>query len=330
MKPKLLLVDGFNLFYANYYTNTKQNQNGEPIGGLLGFLNQLRNIISKFSPQQVVVIFDGPNAGYRRRQEFKEYKGKRARKERCARIPLSEKGEEKDEIRVNNEEEQLKKLFEILKLLPVKLAIIAYYEADDVIGHLAVKNAIESKVIIVSSDKDYLQLINNNVSCYQPFKQRLITLDNFQETYNVPQSNYLFLRTICGDTSDAFKGVKGISNKTLIKLLPEIQTINFETFEEFWNTIKNIEGESKTIIKLKEGYNDSLDTFKLMRLGDTLNLKAIESLKLQLKEQEYKPYSKLTFKVYCAKNELNREFSNFEGWINPFNFLNKTSLILQA
>jgi len=329
MAPRLLLVDGFNLFYANYYVNTKQNQNGEPIGGFLGFLNQLRNIISKFSPQQVIITFDGPDAGYRRRQEFKEYKGKRARKERCARIPLSEKGEEKDEIKVNNEQEQLKKLFDALKLLPVKIAIVPYYEADDVIGHLAIKNA-EYEVIIVSSDKDYLQLINENVSCYQPFKQRMITINNFQETYNVLQQNYLFSRTICGDVSDAFKGVKGVSNKTLIKLLPEITSINFEDFESFWGAIKNIEGDSKMITKLKEGYKESLNNFKLMRLGDTLNLKAIESLQLQLDQQENKPFSKLALKIYYAKNELNQEIPHYESWINPFIFVNKIPLKLKA
>ena len=327
MKPRLILADGFNLFYANYHANTKQNQNGEPIGGFLGFLNQTRNIISKFSPHQVIIVFDGPNAGYRRRLVFKEYKGKRARKERYARISLSSQGEEKDEIKVNNEEEQLKSLYSALKLLPVKISIIPYYEADDVIGHIARKNSLY-EVIIVSSDKDYLQLINEKTICYQPFKQRIITANNFQEVYKIPQANFLFYRTICGDQSDAFKGIKGINEKTLIKNFPEILTKDFEDFTEFWNAINEIKETSKTITKLKNGYQDSLDNYKLMQLGNTLSLKAVETLNLQLQEQANKPYSKLSFKIYCAKNNLNQEFNNYESWVNPFNFLNKVPLNL--
>jgi len=317
MVPRLLLVDGFNLFYANYYSSSKLNQNGEPIGGAIGFLKQLRNIIYSLSPQQVVIVFDGPNAGYRRKLLFKDYKGKRARKIRHSRVQLGETKE--DDVQVNSEQEQLKQLYELLKLLPVKVVIIPYFEADDVIAHLAIRNQ-DKQVIIVSSDKDFLQLISTSTTVYQPFKHRLITNLNFQEIYGVKQKNFLFLRAIVGDTSDAFKGVKGVSDKTLFKFLPQIKEEEYESFDDFWVAVENIEGSSKNLTKLKEGFNDALLTYNLTQLGNTLNLKAIEMLNYQIEEQENKPYSKTTLKVYFMKNGLNFEITNYESWVSPFNF----------
>jgi 5'-3' exonuclease len=316
---RILIIDGFNLFYANYHANTRQSQNGEPIGGFIGFLHQLRNIVYKFSPQQIIIVFDGPNAGYRRKLIFKEYKGKRAKKIRYARVGVGESKEE--QIQINNEQEQLKKLIEFLKQLPIKIAIIPNFEADDVIAHIVIHNT-EYENLIVSSDKDFLQLLDNNIFVYQPFKKILINKETIKEIYNIPKENFLFYRTICGDESDAFKGIPGINKKSLLKIFPEIKKTSFKSFEQFWDAIKNIQDDSKTAIKLKKGYENSLMTYKLMQLGTTLNLKAIESLQLQLKEQEEKTYSKLNLKIYCVRQGLNFEIQNFETWISPFNFLN--------
>lgn len=318
MKDRVLYFDGLNLFYANYHVSSHQDQNGDPNGGFVGFLNQMRNIIYKLSPQKVIIVFDGPNAGYRRKLLFKEYKGKRAKKIRFARINM---GEEKEDIlQVNNEQDQIRNLFEFLKQLPVEILIIPQFEADDVIAHLVTRNS-QCQNIIISSDKDYLQLLSDSVSVYQPFRHRFWEPQTIQQEYGIPKENFLYYRTIIGDSSDNFKGIKGISHKTLLKTFPSIQDTTYESFFDFWSAIKDLPGDSKTAVKLKEGYSDSEFMLKLMTLDNTLNLKAKELIQAQLKEQETKGFSKMGLKIYCMKNKLNFDIPNIEYWLSPFTFL---------
>ena len=325
MKERVLLIDALNIFYANYHISSRQDQNGDPNGGFIGFLNQIRNIVYKLSPKKVIVVFDGPNAGYRRKLLFKEYKGKRAKKIRFARVHM---GEEKEDIlQINNEQQQIKNLFEFLKILPVQIIVVPHFEADDVIAHLAVQNP-QYQNIIISSDKDYLQMLSDNVFVYQPFKHEFWEKQTIQEKYGIPQENFLFYRTICGDSSDALKGVKGISKGFLLKEFPSIQNTIYNSFSEFWDAIKNIPSENKTALKLKEGFEQSLFAYQLMSLDNTLNVKAKELIIVQLNEQTNKPYSRTGIKIYCMKNKLNFDIPNFECWISPFNFLNNNLKII--
>lgn len=321
MKPRVLYIDGFNLFLANYHACRELNDNCEPIGGFIGFIRQLKNIVYKFSPHKIVIVFDGPNAGFRRKTILKEYKGKRTHKVRELKFNIGDK-EDKNVITTDvNEQSQLKSLFGFLKLLPVEVFIIPYYEADDVIAYLTLKNP-QHHNIIISNDKDYLQLVGEHINIYQFTKNLLIAESNFQDIYEVRKENYLFYRTIVGDISDELKGVKGLGMKNLIKVFPEISTTSFATIEEFWNAIYMLEGENKTLQKLKEGRNNSYLMYELMRLDDTcLNLKAIETLNQQIKEQEHKAFSKMTLKTYCIRQQLNLHIPNFDSWITPFSFL---------
>lgn len=325
MNERVLYIDGLNLFYANYHVSSHQDQNGDPNGGFVGFLNQMRNIIYKLSPRKVVIVFDGPNAGHRRKLLFKEYKGKRAKKIRYSRVYMGE--EKEDVLQVNSEQTQIRNLYEFLKLLPVSISVVPYFEADDVIAHLVTQNP-QYQNIIVSSDKDYLQLLSDSVFVYQPFKKVFWEKHTIQSEYGIPKENFLFYRTICGDSSDALKGVKGISKGFLLKEFPSIQDTTYESFTEFWDAIKNIPGENKTAMKLKEGYEQSHFAYKLMSLDNTLNAKARETVDSQLTEQMTKAYSKLGLKIHVMKNKLNFDIPNFENWAGPFHFLNNNLKII--
>ena len=81
-KPKILYIDGFNLFYQMFSTYKASDANGNPIGGFVGFISNLQKLVTKFSPQLTVVVCDGPDAGKRRRSFYSDYKGKRNRKKR--------------------------------------------------------------------------------------------------------------------------------------------------------------------------------------------------------------------------------------------------------
>jgi len=190
MKPTVLHIDGYNLFLANFHACRDLDENGEPNGGMIGFLKQLKNLVYKLNPHKIIITFDGPNAGFRRRQLHKEYKGKRPAKVRSIGIDMGEE-ERKDYIKISNDNKQLSDLFEFLKRMPVNLLVVPYYEADDVIAYLVKKNKGWNN-IIVSNDKDYLQLLEDNVKVYQFSKNILVTKENLEELYGVKKDNFLF------------------------------------------------------------------------------------------------------------------------------------------
>jgi DNA polymerase I len=317
-KPKILIVDGFNLFYQMFAVYKASDKNGEPVGGFVGFINNLQRLITKFTPQKVVVVFDGPSAGERRRQVFRDYKGKRARKKRYS---IFDHGDG-DKEEVDNEQQQLISVYNALKHLPVEVYMLPFYEADDIIAYLCDKNPEYTK-IISSNDRDYYQLINADTFVWAAQKKILYSRDIVEAEYKVLCENFLYMRTITGDTSDKLIGVKGVGTKTLLEKLPSISTQAFHSFEEFWNAIEEIDaGKSKTLQKLKESKSEALTMYKLMRLDYTcLNLRAIELLERQVEEQTIKPFSKINFKRYCIKEGLEQHIKNFDLWVRPFLFL---------
>jgi len=322
MKPRILYIDGFNAFLASYNACRELNENCEPVGGYVGFLRQLKNLINTFSPHKIVVVFDGPNAGFRRKQLFKEYKGKRGGSNKIRELKINiGTDEEKDIVGVNNEQQQFIELWNVLKQLPISLCIIPYCEADDVIAYLIKKNS-NYHSIIVSNDKDYLQLVDENVNVYQFSKKLLITSENFINYYKIKRENFLFYRTIVGDISDELGGVKGVGEKNILKYFPQINTTIYNTIDEFWNAIEEIEEKGKIVEKIKEGRKTSYLMYELMRLDESgLSLKSIETLSNQLEQQKLKHLSKMNLKIYFVKHRLNLHIKDFDMWIASFVFL---------
>lgn len=317
-----MYIDGFNMFLASYHACRELNENCEPVGGYVGFLRQLKNLIVTLSPHKVVVVFDGPNAGFRRKQLFKEYKGKRGGSDKIRELKINiGTDEEKDIVGVNNEQQQFIELFNILKQLPVTLCIVPYCEADDAIAYLVKKNP-NYHSLIVSNDKDYLQLVDDNVNVYQFSKKLLITPENFMTNYNIKKENFLFYRTIVGDISDELSGINGIGEKNILKYFPQINTTIYNTIEEFWDAIEKIEEKGKIVEKLKEGKKISYLMYELMRLDESgLSLKSIETINSQLEQQKSKHLAKMTLKIYFIKHHLNLHIKDFETWANSFVFL---------
>jgi DNA polymerase I len=315
-KNKVLYIDGFNIFYSCFATYQANDSNGEPVGGFIGFINQLRKLVDKFSPQKIVIVFDGPGSAERRRVVFSDYKGKRNRKKRFAIVDLGE-GEK---VEVDNEQMQLQALFTFLKLLPVDVIILPKYEADEVIAYLCNKNKDYTN-IICTNDKDFYQLVDSNTFVYANQKKTLFTQEVIFEQHRVIPANFVYMRCIVGDVSDKLPGIKGLGKQTLLEKIPNLSTTPYTSFEDFWLEIENLEDDSKLGKKLKENKEQARLMYGLMKLDYTcLNQKAIEILDSQLEEQSKKPYSKMSLKMYCVKQRIEEHIKNFDFWIRPFNF----------
>ena len=226
---KAILVDGNNLLFRSYYAtaytgNFMRNSEGFPTNGLFGFVNMINKIISEEKPTYIAVAFDVGKTF--RHEKYSEYKGGR------------------DET-----PDDLKKQFpvakKILDAMGIKYLECPGYEADDIIGTLAKMVDIDDDFIatIISSDKDLLQLISNDVEVKLLKQKDFIRMnhDTFVETYGVEPIRMVDLKGLMGDSSDNIPGVKGIGEKTALKLLQKYVSVEgiYEHIDEISGAVKN-------------------------------------------------------------------------------------------
>jgi len=189
MKQRVLYVDGFNFFYRAFSKDTQStNQDGIPIGGVITFMRQLFSVINETKPTNVLIVFDGDSAGERRRKIFKNYKDRRGR-----RVGREIKT---DYANFSNEDFQVNLLFELLGYFPFLICKVDFLEADDVIAFLVKKNKENFYNIISSSDKDYYQLVDEDIHIWSPEKKILITKNNFKERFKILPENFIYYK-IC-------------------------------------------------------------------------------------------------------------------------------------
>ena len=224
---KILLVDGNNLLFRSYYAtayngNFMKNSKGFPTNALFGFVNMINKIIEEEKPIYMMVAFDKGKTFRHKLYDF--YKGGR--------------GETPDELKL-----QFPKAKEILTYMGIKYYEIDNFEADDIIGTFAKYCDDDDNYdgTIISSDKDLLQLISNHVDI-KLLKQKdyiRYNVDSFKKDYGIEPINIIDLKALMGDSSDNIPGVKGIGEKTALKLLTTYQTLDgiYEHIDEIKGSI---------------------------------------------------------------------------------------------
>lgn len=222
---KVILVDGNNLmfrsFYATLYSgSTMTNKEGFPTNALYGFVNMMNKIIAEEKPEYIMVAFDIGKTF--RHEKYDYYKGKR--------------DETPDDLKC-----QFPVAKKILNAMGIKYFELAGYEADDIIGTFAKKVDENDDFIatIISSDKDLLQLISDDVEVKLLKPKDYIRMNKqvFFDTYGLEPIKMIDLKSLMGDASDNIPGVKGIGEKTAIKLLQQYGSLN-----GVYENIDNIKG----------------------------------------------------------------------------------------
>ena len=222
---KIVMVDGNNLLFRSYYAtayngNLMKNSKGFPTNGLYGFVNMMNKIISEEKPTYMIVAFDKGKTFRHDKYDF--YKDGRI--------------ETPDDLK-----KQFPKAKEILDAMGIKYYEIDNYEADDIIGTFS-KYCDEDpdyRGLIVSSDKDLLQLISDQVDIKLLKSKDYIkyNLKSFEEDWGIKPENIIDLKALMGDSSDNIPGVKGIGEKTALKLLHE-----YKTLDGIYENIDSIKG----------------------------------------------------------------------------------------
>ncbi|MBR3211266.1 MAG: DNA polymerase I [Bacilli bacterium] len=241
---KIILVDGNNLLFRSFYATAYQgvimrNSKGFPTNALYGFINMMNKIIKEEAPNYIMVAFDKGKTF--RHDKYEDYKAGRAA------VP--------DELKM-----QFPEAKNVLNAMGIKYFEIDNYEADDIIGTLAKRVDEEEEFVatIISSDKDLLQLISEEV-IVKLLKQNdsiMMTKDEFRKTYQVDPIRMIDLKALMGDPSDNIPGVKGIGEKTAINLLSK-----YGSLDGVYEHIDEISGKTKE--KLETDKENAYRSFDL-------------------------------------------------------------------
>ena len=263
---RYLLIDGLNLFFRNFSAINAVNSNGVHVGGLGGFFRSLGALIRTIQPTQVYVIFDGMNSSHNRKNIIPEYKSGR-NLTRVTKHALFDDLEEEDESKVN----QIIRIIQYLQTLPVKTISFPGMEADDVIAYLSSTLPVnpDDRAFIVSSDKDYLQLVTEKVIVYRPIEKEYYTTDTVKEKFNVTPNNFLLYKLLMGDNSDGITGIKGLGPKGLFKRFPELTKYDL-SFNDLLDLAESRLKEHVVYARVLHDITDLENKYKIMDLSNPM------------------------------------------------------------
>jgi DNA polymerase-1 len=310
---KVLFVDGLNMFFRCWSTNPTMNEDGEHTGGMVGFLKSLGAVIRQENPTRVVVIFDGKGGSQKRKEVFSNYKADRKVKFRVNRQYDDMMSEEDEQVSLRR---QLSSLANILGVLPVTTMIYDNIEADDVIGYLAKQVIKEDEgALILSSDKDFLQLVSENIHVWNPLKKQKIDKDKLKELYGVHAENFIWYRVMDGDKSDNIDGVKGCGLKTLLKRLPVLETDARLTVDELMRLAEEKKGEYKVFQTILDSKKIIERNFQIMQLEDP-DISGITKLKINDRFNEsIEPLDKMKFIGFGMKYKILQNWGDVNDWL---------------
>jgi DNA polymerase I len=212
---RILIVDGLNTFLRTWSVVPEMDSNGDPIGGVIGSLRSIKCVMRDACPTKVVVAWDGKGGSQKRRGIFAEYKAGRK-----PRVNREYSGMESYEESQRNLRTQYLKLREYLSFVGVHQIEIEGTEADDVVGYLCRQVYDLTDKVVVSTDKDFLQLVDSHTIVYSPTMKLYYTAPVVREKWMVLPENFVYLKALMGDPSDNIRGIGGVGPKTAVKLFP--------------------------------------------------------------------------------------------------------------
>ena len=300
-----IIIDGNNLLYRIFWTSNFKIDESDSPGQIFLFLRALKSYVDKFQAKNVYCTWDKkldwPSTNFRKEAAGVEYKAGR------------------DDDKFKDVFEYLENIIEIISLLGVKNIYPKRMEADDVMAWLA--RTLPGQYVVVTTDKDLLQLVNNKITVFNPIKKKEVTLSNFEEYTGVRKEYYMSYRVVTGDKSDNIQGFPRFGLKRFLKLEHKIVTMDGK------EQVALIEGNSITeeqfeiykrnwgLMNLEVGYNyydDELPAYK-QQLED-LTLHTSNFTKFIEKAKEYDLWS-----VIRNSTSWRESFNTNENVLNTIN-----------
>jgi len=279
-------------------------------GGISGFLKSVGHAIKQFQPDRCIIVFDGVGGSMKRRKIYSEYKEHRKTKVRLNRIY--------EDTSLGDEDISLKRQFQrlvtYLQSLPVNVIALDNVEADDTIAYLALDSFKDWNSTVMSSDKDFLQIVNDHVKVWSPTKKRIYGPQDVLNEYGVSSRNFVYFRALYGDVSDNIPVIPGCGLKTIVKAFPMLGNgpIELKTLND--HAVANM-GKLKVYETIVDKWNDVERNYALMQLTDT----ALTTMaQLHVKEVLDNPIPRLNrFELIRQMNgdNLTNTIQNLPNWM---------------
>ena len=253
MTKRLMVVDALNAYFRAYIVDPSLSLNGQPIGGYKGFVKILQKLCRELRPDEIIIAWDGAGGSQKRRATNKNYKEGRKpiRLNRAVRT-LTEDEE------MQNKVWQQYRLMEMLNHMPFIQIVSDGIEADDVISYAVQHHKYKGwEKIIISSDKDFFQLCDDETILYRPIQKSFVNKPRILEEFGIHPTNFAMARAIAGDKSDNLDGVRGVGLKTISKKMKFFAKEESVTFKELFDYCENDNTGLKAFTSILESRSPS-------------------------------------------------------------------------
>tara|TARA_R110000744_G_scaffold133698_1_gene242230 strand:+ start:182 stop:1153 length:972 start_codon:yes stop_codon:yes gene_type:complete len=265
-KKRVIIIDALNMFIRAYIVDPSLSTNGDPIGGIKGTIKILQKLVRMTKPDEVVIVWDGPNGSAKRKSLDKNYKLGR----KPLRLNRSTHNLTDNEI-VHNKIWQQSRVIDYFNEMPIVQVMIPEVEADDVISHItSLQHYNGWQKIIISNDKDFLQLCNDETIVYRPIRDEFVNKKHVIEEFGVHPTNMALARAIIGDPSDNLPGIKGAGQVSVKKRLSFLASEKDYTINELVEFCEKADSKLRFFVNIIEGKEAIEHNYKMMQLYSPL------------------------------------------------------------
>jgi len=288
---RVLILDALNAYLRAYIVDPSLSVHGQPIGGLRGFLKILQKLVREMQPDQVVVIWDGPNGSKKRKLMDKNYKaGRKPIRLNRAYHNLTDDEELKNKIW------QQGRIIEYLNQMPIIQSMIEEVEADDIIAYVSQMSYYKGwQKVIVSNDKDFMQLCDGETVLWRPTQSEMLNKNRIVEQLGIHPTNMAMARAIIGDVSDNLPGIKGAGFATVKKRLDFLAEERYYNIDEIIEYCENVPSNLSFFKKVEEDKALIEKNYKMMQLY---------SPQLSVQSKDHVKYAVENFECDFNKTEI--------------------------
>jgi 5'-3' exonuclease len=259
---RLLVIDALNAYFRAYIVDPSLSSNGQPIGGYKGFVKILQKLCREMKPDEIVIAWDGAGGSQRRKTVNKNYKEGR----KPIRLNRDIRNLTEDE-EMKNKVWQQHRLMEMLNEMPVIQLMNDGVEADDIISYVVQLPHYKGwQKVIVSSDKDFFQLCDDETVVYRPIQKKFVNKPRIIAEYSIHPENFALARAIAGDKSDNLPGARGVGLATISKRFPFFAEEGGADFDKLFETCENDNTNLRVFSTILESRETIVENYKIMQL----------------------------------------------------------------
>ena len=263
---RVLVIDALNMFLRAFIVDPSLSNHGQPIGGIKGSIKILQKLVRITKPNEIVICWDGPNGSQKRKTLNSGYKeGRKPLRLNRSVHNLTENEE------IQNKVWQQMQVIEYFNQMPIIQLILERVEADDIISYVCNSRHYDGwQKVIVSNDKDFLQLCDDETVVYRPTTDKIETKKTVIESLGIHPTNMALARAMDGDASDNLPGVNRVGMKTIASKLPFMKEERDVTIDELIEYCENKESKLKVFKTIAESRKLIQHNYDMMQLYSPL------------------------------------------------------------